>query len=283
MIAPMLAGLLTGLALPATARAGQADPVEVAGGTVRLLVGTVTAERATAGIEIDLLPHWKTYWRYPGDAGVPPHLSFEGSTNVKAVKMGWPAPRRFTDGDATSIGYKGQVIFPLDVTLADPAQPAVLNIGLDFAVCEALCLPAKAEFSAPLRPGADAAADAKLATARTRVPVPQALGADAPLAVLKVALEPPLEPRTLVVDARAASASADLFVEGPTTDWALPLPQKTALADGITRFTLPLEGVPKAADVTRSALTLTLVDGPRAVVTETVPAIAPTPADAGMK
>lgn len=278
LLAPLLAPVVASL----PAAAGQSDPVAVSGGAVRLLGGSVAGGHAAAGLEIDLLPHWKTYWRYPGDAGVPPQVSFAGSTNVKAVRMDWPAPRRFTDKDATSIGYRGQTVFPLEVTLADPAKPAVLNLALDFAVCEALCLPARAELALPLTSGADPAVDARLALARSRVPVRQALGAEGALSVLKVTLEPPLEPRTLVVEARAGSAASDLFVEGPTSDWALPLPQKTALASGLTRFTLPLEGVPSAADVRRTPLTLTLVDGQRAVTTEAVPSLVPATA-AGIK
>ena len=59
-----------------------------------------------AGIEIRLDPGWKTYWRYPGDSGVPPTLDFAGSENVKSVTALWPAPQRFADGaGGHSIGY----------------------------------------------------------------------------------------------------------------------------------------------------------------------------------
>ncbi len=51
-----------------------------------------------AGLEIRLDPGWKTYWRYPGDSGVPPTLDFAGSENVKSVTALWPAPQRFSDG-----------------------------------------------------------------------------------------------------------------------------------------------------------------------------------------
>src|SRR3954466_10857272 len=69
-----------------------------------------------AGVEIKLKEGWKTYWRYPGDSGVPPVLDFSMSQNVKTVTVLYPAPTRFSDGGAGhSIGYKGAVTLPLHV------------------------------------------------------------------------------------------------------------------------------------------------------------------------
>ena len=59
-----------------------------------------------AGIELRLAPGWKTYWRYPGDSGIPPRFDFAKSRNVKSVTVRWPAPQRLTDESGTSIGYK---------------------------------------------------------------------------------------------------------------------------------------------------------------------------------
>src|SRR6185312_14177680 len=66
-----------------------------------------------AGVEIRLQDGWKTYWRYPGDSGVPPVFDFSTSQNVKSVSVLYPAPSRFPDGaGGSSIGYKGDVILP---------------------------------------------------------------------------------------------------------------------------------------------------------------------------
>src|SRR4051794_12884918 len=84
---------------------------------VRLIAGTA-ADRAgmlRAGIEIRLDPGWKTYWRYPGDSGVPPRYSFARSDNVRDVSLSWPAPKSFSDGSGSSIGYADRVILPLHV------------------------------------------------------------------------------------------------------------------------------------------------------------------------
>src|SRR3954467_4907601 len=111
----------------------------------RLIVGSPTDEAGQrvfrAGVEITLAPSWKTYWRYPGDSGIPPRFDFSASTNVKDAQVRWPAPVRFSDGAGMSIGYLNRVIFPLRVTAEDPKRPVVMRLRLDYAVCENLCVP----------------------------------------------------------------------------------------------------------------------------------------------
>src|SRR5689334_18069750 len=84
--------------------------------------------RLGAGVEIKLAPGWKTYWRYPGDSGVPPRFDFAGSENVKSVEILWPAPHRFSDESGITIGYKNDVIFPLRIVPQDAAKPVLLRL-----------------------------------------------------------------------------------------------------------------------------------------------------------
>ena len=148
---------------------------------VRLIAGGQHEAGGTtvlrAGVEIRLAPGWKTYWRYPGDSGVPPRFDFSRSQNVKAVTMRWPAPQRLADEGGTSIGYKHDVLFPLDVVPQDAGKPAVLALGIDYAVCEKLCVPAdgKAELTITGKASANVARHRVrvlefVAPARMRVP-----------------------------------------------------------------------------------------------------------------
>src|SRR4051795_4782537 len=141
---------ITSLAGVAAAPAGDAsawdDGLQSA---VRLIAARASGSGKTAiyrsAIEIKLNPGWKTYWRYPGDSGVPPVFDFSKSENVKSATVLFPAPKRFADGaGGHSIGYKTGVLFPVRVVPKDPAKPAVLRLKLDYAVCEKLCLPADA-------------------------------------------------------------------------------------------------------------------------------------------
>src|ERR1700689_4725098 len=121
----------------------------------RLIAGaTIRSAETTwlrAGIEIRLDPGWKTYWRDPGDSGVPPTLDFSGSENVKSVTVLWPAPERFPDGaGGNSIGYRGNVILPLRVVPKDTTKQSAMNLKLGYAICGTLCVPAEANLALEL-------------------------------------------------------------------------------------------------------------------------------------
>jgi DsbC/DsbD-like thiol-disulfide interchange protein len=219
-----------------------------------------------AGVEIRLASGWKTYWRYPGDSGVPPRMNFARSENVKNVLVAWPAPERFTEAGFQSIGYKHDVVFPLRVTPIDPGKPAVLRLDLDYAVCEKLCVPVQAKAELTLA-GKDAVTGARVAAAEARVPAPARIGEGAALAVRSVTRERGSPARVIVdVAAPADGSEVDLFAEGPTTDWALPLPQPVAGAPaGLHRFSFALDGLPPGAKAEGALLTLTAVAGRAAI------------------
>src|SRR5271166_6508802 len=104
-----------------------------------------------AGFEVRLAPGAITYWRDPGDSGLPPTFDFAGSDNVEAVEALFPAPKRIKEADGgQAFGYDGGVIFPLHVHRRDAAKPVTLALHADFAVCEKVCLPAKARLNLTL-------------------------------------------------------------------------------------------------------------------------------------
>src|SRR6202789_2056017 len=134
-----------------------------------------------AGFEIALSPGAITYWRDPGDAGLPPTLDFSGSDNVASVEPQFPAPKRIKEADGgEASGYDGSVVFPLAVKPRDPTKPVTLKLTADFAVCEKVCLPAKAhlELKLPSTPASplSGAIQAALSTVPRAVP-PKDLGA----------------------------------------------------------------------------------------------------------
>ena len=114
-----------------------------------------------AGIEIKMQPGWKTYWRYPGDSGVPPQFDFSGSENLKAAEVLYPAPHLFTDETGQSLGYKERVILPLVVSPQQPGKPVRLRLKIDYAVCEKLCVPAEGRAELTLGPG-DSASQSRI-------------------------------------------------------------------------------------------------------------------------
>jgi DsbC/DsbD-like thiol-disulfide interchange protein len=103
-----------------------------------------------AGILVELEPEWKTYWRMPGDSGIPPQFDWAGSKNSAAIEVGFPVPRRFNDAGGETIGYHDQVVFPVFVTPEKPEAAVSLQLNMFFAVCKDICIPAKAKAGAAL-------------------------------------------------------------------------------------------------------------------------------------
>jgi DsbC/DsbD-like thiol-disulfide interchange protein len=230
------------------------------------LVKTPETSFVRAGIEIRLDPDWKTYWRYPGDTGVPPTFDFAGSQNVQSTTVQWPTPERFSDGaGGYSIGYAGDVIMPLKVTPANSAQPSTLHVKLSYAVCGTLCVPAKATLELPLT--GSSADEGILEKAEGEVPKRVPLGPGNPLAILSVHRETGGAHDQVLVDVAAPSgAPVDLYAEGPTPEWALPLPEPTGPTTGPTRhFSFNLDGLPPGAKAKGAMLTLTAVSGDEAI------------------
>ncbi len=93
-------------------------------------------------LHLSLTPGWKTYWRSPGDAGIPPLFNWSGSDNLGQVRIHWPRPAVFLTNGMTSIGYHDEVVLPFEVFAVDPAQPIRLDLRLDLGVCKEICLPA---------------------------------------------------------------------------------------------------------------------------------------------
>lgn len=103
-----------------------------------------------AAIKLDLESGWKTYWRKPGDAGIPPFFDFLGSGNLTDFDVKWPTPIVFDQGGLTSVGYKDSVILPIILTPRWPNRDVRLKGVVDIGVCKEICLPLSLEVSARL-------------------------------------------------------------------------------------------------------------------------------------
>jgi DsbC/DsbD-like thiol-disulfide interchange protein len=226
---------------------------------VRLIAGSPGAQAfLRAGIEITLKKGWHTYWRYPGDAGVPPRFDFTTSQNVDTVRVLWPAPRRIAEEGLSVIGYTDDVILPLVIVPRDRSKPAMLGLKIDYAVCERLCVPAHGTAQLAL-PRAPSSQDDALMQALARVPKKRALGEGSSLAIKSIAREAGSTRARVIIDV-AGPANVDVFVEGPSPEWALPLPLAvTPSPPGLQRFAFALDGAPPGAQYEGAAITLTAV------------------------
>jgi DsbC/DsbD-like thiol-disulfide interchange protein len=129
-----------------------------------------SSSRHIAGVRITLAPGWKTYWRAPGDAGIPPEFDWSGSENVASVTPLWPVPHVFWQNGMRSVGYADSVVLPLIVMPEDRAKAVRLSGRMDIGVCLDVCIPVSFDLSGDLwDPGAP---DAEISAAITARPVP---------------------------------------------------------------------------------------------------------------
>ena len=255
-IIPLICGILSlWLTLAATRpAAAQASPwVQGEKSRARLLAAGGLAEgRYLAGVQIQLAPKNLTYWKLPGDAGVPPGFSFAGSENLTSVQPLYPAPRRYAEAGGEAFGYMDEVLFPLWIAPTDPTKPVRLNLKLDYATCETICIPARAELRLDLAPGTRESLDASLLRSwldRTPRPVSDQAGP-------RPSLTPGETPNVWRVRFTGEQPT-DLFAEGPE-DWFFDTRRAT---DG---FDLILAQKPADAPSGPVDLVLTMVFGDRA-------------------
>jgi DsbC/DsbD-like thiol-disulfide interchange protein len=188
---------------------------------VRLVAGSADGESRLAGIEIVLDHGFKTYWRNPGESGLPPVFDWSKSRNVAGVEVLWPVPSRFEDAAGVTYGYQGSVVFPVRVRPLKEHEPVGLALRLDYGVCKDICIPAQAELSLDLPRDTSGAHQLLVKRALARVPTPKPLSAEGDLSVVSV--EPKHqggEAKLLVVVRTPEGASPSLFVEGPE-NWFL--------------------------------------------------------------
>jgi DsbC/DsbD-like thiol-disulfide interchange protein len=262
-------GIAAQLGTPAHA-AGTSAWVDDNYSASRLVAGASQADATSlrAGIEIKLKPGWHTYWRYPGDSGVPPRFSYSGSDNLAAVKVLYPAPQAITDEVGTTIGYTGNVIFPLRVFPRQKDKPVKLHLKLEYAVCDKLCVPVEASAELTLD-GSGGEENAALTAAESRVPKP-VTAAEAGLTA-KIVSDDKIKPLVYVDLAAPTGEPVELFVEGPTAEWALPVPKPAQGAPpGHQHFGFELDGLPPGVSPKAPfELTFTIVRGNRATEVKT--------------
>lgn len=126
-----------------------AQPVDMA--QVDVLPGWRTADGThMAAIRITLAPGWHTYWRAPGDAGIPPSFDWRGSRNLKGVAFHWPVPEIFEQNGIRTIGYEDELILPMEVMPATTGVPVSIEAEIDLGVCEEICMPLTVRINAVL-------------------------------------------------------------------------------------------------------------------------------------
>lgn len=148
----ILSALVFSLALLGPAATAQAIDVQVS-----VLPGHATPQGTRmAALRLTLPAGWKTYWRAPGDAGIPPLIVLN---DAPGAQLHWPTPDVFDQNGMRSVGYHDSVVLPIEV----PGNLERLAGSLDIGVCLDICVPVSLTFDATLPPAQTAQEPAVLA------------------------------------------------------------------------------------------------------------------------
>jgi suppressor for copper-sensitivity B len=270
-----LAALLLLIAGAPQARAAAASPWFVTDqGRVRLIAARAYVgddKDLRLGLDFELAPGWKIYWRSPGEAGYPPRLDWTGSQGLDHAAILWPAPMRFTVLGLETIGYEGHVVLPIEA-MVQPGAPAQLHAALDYLTCSKICVPHETVLALDLPATTEPGGFGPL-IAQYAAHVPHD-GAGEGLAIASAKLRPG-NPAMLDVAVKTDRplGHPDAFVEG-AADLAFGAPETRAAAPDETLLRLPAWGNPDAvAAIVGKPLAVTLVDGDRAITATVTPAL----------
>jgi len=138
--------------------------------SARMLTGWRMADGShMAAVQLDLAAGWHTYWRAPGDAGIPTLIDTRGSRNLHRSAIVWPRPQVYMQNGFRSIGYEGRVILPLKITPQTRGADVVFTARIDLGVCKDICIPQTLNVTATL-PASGGARDARIAAALADLP-----------------------------------------------------------------------------------------------------------------
>jgi DsbC/DsbD-like thiol-disulfide interchange protein len=163
-----LAMMVTGVA-PARAQDSASAWSSAPKSAARLIAAPAEGDSYRAGIEIKLAPETITYWRSPGESGVPPVFDFSHSSNLRSADVSFPAPTRINEAGSEVFGYERGIVLPVRITPQERGKPVDLVLELDYAACEKICLPVHASLQLAV-PARDANETPAIAAAEARVP-----------------------------------------------------------------------------------------------------------------
>lgn len=235
--------------------------IDRSGAAAALATGSRTAARPmiVAGVEIDIADTWKTYWRNPGDAGgVPPTFDWTGSTNLARATVLYPAPKRMTDKAGTTVGYKADVVFPVLIEAANPAEPVGLKVNFAFGICREICVPGESEHAVSIPADADAVPP-QIAAALSHVPSPTPPAGSPHISKTEVVLDGSAPLVRLHAAFPSGRDGADAFVVGPAGEY-VPMPVAKSAGDGdVVVFEIDLTMGADIAALRGKPITITLV------------------------
>ncbi len=212
------------------------------------------------GLQVQLAPGWKIYWRNPGDAGIPPQFDWTGSANLQSVDIYWPRPEEFDVFGLTTWGYHDEVVYPMTVTLKEEGAPLDLKLDLFFGICEQVCIPYREQLSLSLGGGqGEVSSEAGLIREFTAL-VPPTIGSD--MSKISGATATALSDNRFTIQANSTVPfqKPGVIVEGEDGMYFSPASAEVSADGREAEFTISAE-LPKKTDrITGEQILVTIYD-----------------------
>lgn len=224
-----------------------------------------------AAVRIRLEDGWKTYWRAPGGIGIPATFDWTGSENLSGVRFHWPTPTVYRSDGLVTIGYKRELVLPIELTAPEAGQPMIIRTKVEFGICADVCLPASAQISAVLTPDAvveKTAISAALAT----TPIPAALAGIGQVSCTVAPVDDGFAITARFTTRRSLSDTALTVFEYPHSDVWIDGTETARSGNEVTVTSMLYSYSETALVLDRSKMRLTVLDQGRAVDIQGCPA-----------
>ncbi|MFA1622772.1 protein-disulfide reductase DsbD domain-containing protein [Rhizobium mongolense] len=133
------------------ARAEMSGWIDNEGGRMRLIALPPGRDGTMRGaLQIEPNPGWITYWREPGNSGIPPQITVAPESGITLTAIRYPVPKHLVDGKIDDIAYDAPVSLPLTFSAKDASGSLELKASAFIGICKDICIPFQAEFSLPI-------------------------------------------------------------------------------------------------------------------------------------
>lgn len=247
----------------ATGNAAVTEWAQSEGGRMRVVTLDVDSQgMLQAGLEIELNPGWITYWREPGEAGIPPHISSTPDSGVSIDTVLYPVPKLILNGDMRDIGYDQSVLLPFKIGTFDAGKEKTVKLSAFIGVCQNICIPFQAEFDIKIGKTSTATADERLSIENAYKKLPQQ-----PDDSFKVASYEYKQTNTISFDVllpQAAGNAPEVFLTGPD-GYAFSSLSGFKKSGRNAVFDMDITGLPKRFTMQGSNWRILIKSGDRAI------------------
>ncbi|NEJ71307.1 cytochrome C biogenesis protein [Rhizobium phaseoli] len=255
-------------AIHCSAHAEMSPWAENEGGRMRLVALAPDAGgKIRAALQIEPKPGWITYWKEPGNTGIPPQLTIPAGSGVRLDAIGYPVPKHFFNGTVEDIGYDAPVTLPLSLKAAGKGEVEIDALAF-IGICKDICIPFQANFQLKLGPAIQSHPQEEAILAAADVSLPKPPSADFDVTAQAMAADQKTLSLTLVLPAEGKGAP-DIIVTGPS-GYAFTK-QIGGKRDGaVFKTNVAIGKLPKDYDISGKRWGVLVIDGERAMET-TVP------------